>query len=152
MKKIITFLFISLAITFLITGCGNGEEETFVPASEELKQSAIEFVNHYKQDMVFHVNEGNFSELEPYLIPNSTFYHLIRRHVNDLQQEGSTLTLIEHTVSDVLDNEQGVLLAHVYEVTEKTERRGEKTTEEMNIVYELVVYNESFRILSIMKR
>ncbi|WP_216830908.1 TcaA NTF2-like domain-containing protein [Alkalihalobacterium elongatum] len=151
MKKIIFFIFISFTLTLLITGCG-GENEMFSQANSELTQSAIEYVNKYKEDMVYQVNEGNFSELEPYLIPNTTFYHLLRRHVNDLQQERSTLTLIEHTVSDVLVNEDAVLHVHAYEVTEKTDRRGEKTIEENNITYEMVEHNESFRIVSIMKR
>ncbi|OLO40762.1 hypothetical protein BTR23_04625 [Alkalihalophilus pseudofirmus] len=152
MKKMIVAFISSITFLLLFTGCANTEEGTFVPASDEQTQTAIEFVNDYKEDMIYHTNQGSFSELEPYLVPNSTFYHLVRRHVSDLQQERSTLTLIEHTVSDVLINEFDEFHVNAYEMIETTDRHGKKVTEELNITYELIEYNDIFRIVTIMKR
>ncbi|WP_209125496.1 hypothetical protein [Alkalihalobacillus sp. BA299] len=152
MKKMIIVLLSSFTLILLLTGCGNTEEGTFSPVSGEKKQSAIQFVNEYKEDMVFHVNQGSFGELEPYLVPNSTFYHLLRHHVNDLQQDRSTIKLVQHSVNEVLVNEFEEYHVNVHEIIETTDRRGDKMVEEMDITYELIEHNDIFKIVTIMKR
>lgn len=150
MKRVGLLLMIMFGVLALF-GCSQ-EQGNLEPVNEEVAASAEAFVNEYKDVMIKESNEGSFHDIEEYLIPNSTFYHTLRRYMQDLTQNFQRLSLISHEVNRVQKNEIDEYYVDAVEKVEITDRRGTKTLEETKVTYILVEFNGKYRVMTILKR
>ncbi|WP_062048508.1 hypothetical protein [Bacillus sp. JCM 19034] len=84
MKVVKWLVFISFLI---LVACQSPDplSLTLVENDEEL----VEFVTDYKKAMVDSVNNGHINDVEPFLMENVSFYHSLRRYVDDLHSNGA---------------------------------------------------------------
>ncbi|WP_059104731.1 TcaA NTF2-like domain-containing protein [Shouchella shacheensis] len=140
----------------LLNGCGLEEpdEEEFTPLEGEVAEEAAMFVAAYKEDMVDAVNNHGIDELEDtYLIPNTSFYHALRRYVEDLQEDGAVKTLDSLDVSAVYEGEEeGDVFVDATEHVQ-IEARGHLEEISRDVRYWLVQgSDDTFRLLTIIER
>ncbi|WP_100404595.1 TcaA NTF2-like domain-containing protein [Bacillus solitudinis] len=134
-------------VCFWLVGCSS-EDTQMTEVSLPNAEQAIEFVTNYKLDMIHAVNEGDFNELEPYLVTNNSFYHSIRRYVNDLKREQATKSLQSFEVNRVFKGESKWFV-DVHEVVVISEY-GQEKKHEREVRFELTKdTSESFRIVTI---
>lgn len=151
MKKLSLYILLIFGV-FALMGC-NQEQGTLGPVNDEVAAKAESFVHEYKEVMIRESNEGSFHDIEEYLIPNSTFYHTVRRYMQDLTQSHKSLSLVSHEVSRVQKNEFDEYYVDAVEKVEIEDRRRKGTVvEETAITYILVEFNGKFRVMTILKR
>lgn len=151
MKRFKWYTFVIVLSTLLLVGC-NQEQGTLEPVDEATAEKVEAFVHEYKDVMVREANDRNFHDIEQYLVTNSTFYHTLRRYMQDLTKNGQTLTLISHEVSKVQKNELNEYYVEAIETVEVNDSRGNTTLEETPITYIIVEYNGKYRVMTILKR
>ncbi|KMK77088.1 TcaA NTF2-like domain-containing protein [Alkalihalobacillus pseudalcaliphilus] len=90
-------------LVLVLIGCSDPRNDIEVtPVEDETTyQAAEEFVSAYKSDMTQAVGQGGFDSLEDYLIPNNSYYHSLRRYMDDLEQGKATKELLEFEVLNV---------------------------------------------------
>ncbi|WP_078554910.1 TcaA NTF2-like domain-containing protein [Bacillus alkalicellulosilyticus] len=147
--KIKNWAIVFLLSTLVLTGCGDDIGELSDVSEQEVEDVSL-FIKEYKEQLVDAVNGGRFNDVEPYLVANTTFYHLVRRYVSDLQNN-KRLTLVEQTVLDVKINEHNEYYAHVNEIEETEDKFGQIETIPLDISYVLLPYQDSYRIVTIIK-
>lgn len=153
MKKLGLVVSSLLFLLLFATACGSNDVGELVPVEDNETQAALhQFADNYKKDMVQAVNSGRMDDLELYLIPNSTFYHLLRSYMKDMQQNNKTLSLVDHSFGDIQVNEYNEYYVDAVEKTEITDRLGQTVLEENAITYVIVDTDSGFKILSILQR
>ncbi|WP_026674414.1 TcaA NTF2-like domain-containing protein [Alkalihalobacterium bogoriense] len=141
---------IILVLLLLLVGC-NQDIGELTSVSQEEEQDVAKFIVEYKNQLVDAVNGGKFNDVEPYLVANTTFYHAVRRYVSDLQDNSQTLQVLQQDIGDVQINEHGEYYANVIEVEETTDRFGHVEVENLDLSYVLYPYEESYRLITIIK-
>ncbi|UOE92967.1 hypothetical protein [Alkalihalobacillus sp. LMS39] len=141
---------IILVPLLLLFGC-NQDIGELTSVSQEEEQDVAQFIVEYKEQLVDAVNGGKFNDVEPYLVANTTFYHAVRRYVSDLQDNSKTLKVLEQDIGEIQINEHGEYYATVIEVEETTDRFGHVEAENLDLSYVLYPYEESFRLITIIK-
>ncbi|HHY21908.1 MAG TPA: hypothetical protein GX525_08525 [Bacilli bacterium] len=150
MKRLSLYMLMIFGL-FALIGCSQ-QQGTLEPVDEDTAAEAEAFVHEYKEVMIRESNEGSFHDIEEYLVTNSTFYHTLRRYMQDLTQNFKSLSLVSHEVSRVQKNEINEYYVDAVEKVEVTDRKGNTTLEETPITYILVEYHGKFRIMTILKR
>ncbi|KYG35206.1 hypothetical protein AZF04_02380 [Alkalihalobacillus trypoxylicola] len=150
MKKMTVLILLS----FLLVGCFDNRSQVQVTEVEDLKlyEEAEQFVTEYKEAMISSIEEKDFDILEPYLIPNNSFYHSLRRYFDDLIKGNASKELIHMEVNDVLVDaeENDNYFVNVNEEVLLLYLNGEQEQIERHIEYELIKSPElDFRIVTI---
>ncbi|MCM3713070.1 TcaA NTF2-like domain-containing protein [Halalkalibacter oceani] len=150
MKKFIVLsLFMFLSI--ICTACFSTEPEQLIEADDELTAEVAAFAEAYKKSMVDAVNTGDFNQMEPFLITNNSYYHSLRRYVEELHSEQVTKTLENFRIDKVYVDEIDEIHADVYEKV--IIHRTEDETIERNVRYEMVRGgDDGLRIVTIRER
>lgn len=145
MKRVIVFFFLLIGLT----ACSTSEPENLMVVEGEEADEVAEYISSYKEKMIQGVNNGNFNELENYLITNNSFYHSLRRYVTDSPNENRTKELVELEVQSVYEDELDGVYADVYEHVIITEH-GKSKDIKRNSQFELTRGGDgSLRIVTI---
>lgn len=137
---------------WLVTACSPSEPEQLTEVDGSVAEEAALFVESYKEQMIKAVNTGNFNLLEPYLITNNSFYHSLRRYVDDLHGSRITKELVEFTVETVYVDEMDEPYVDARETVIMHESTGEKVIER-STQFELIRGgDDSLRVITIKER
>lgn len=151
MKKLLVLSFI-MSISILCTACFSTEPEHLVEADEDLAAEVTAFARAYKETMVESVNTGDFNRMESFLITNNSYYHSLRRYVEELHSEHTRKTLESFRIDKVYVDEIDEIHADAYEKVILHERTEDKIIER-NVRYEMIRGgNEGLRIVTIRER
>ncbi|MFC0558736.1 TcaA NTF2-like domain-containing protein [Halalkalibacter alkalisediminis] len=146
MKRLSLIFFI-----LLLSACGADTDQFVLIEGQEAKEIES-FLHSYKETMIDAVNSGDFNELETYLITNNSFYHSLRRYVNDMHSDHTTKELDAFIVEKVFVDELGEYHADVNENVTMFEF-GQKKKIERSVRFEVVRGgDDSLRVVTIRDR
>ncbi|WP_227935692.1 TcaA NTF2-like domain-containing protein [Alkalihalobacillus deserti] len=143
MKHLSLIIFI-----LLLSACGADTDQFTIVEGSEAEEIEL-FLQSYKETLIEAVNTGNFNELESYLITNNSFYHSLRRYVDDMHSNNTTKELNAFVVETIYEDELGEFHADVNEKVKVVEF-GQENIIERSVRFEIVRGgDDSLRIVTI---
>ncbi|GAE29118.1 hypothetical protein JCM9152_459 [Halalkalibacter hemicellulosilyticusJCM 9152] len=97
----------------LLVACQSPDNSELIEVEDDTE--LVEFVTTYKKTMIESVNGGHFNDVEPFLMANVSFYHSLRRYVNDLHSDGASKELKEFQVNHVYEDDVGDYYVDAFE-------------------------------------
>ncbi|WP_035340382.1 TcaA NTF2-like domain-containing protein [Halalkalibacter hemicellulosilyticus] len=104
---------IVLFCCMLLVACQSPDNSELIEVEDDTE--LVEFVTTYKKTMIESVNGGHFNDVEPFLMANVSFYHSLRRYVNDLHSDGASKELKEFQVNHVYEDDVGDYYVDAFE-------------------------------------
>ncbi|MCK0470631.1 hypothetical protein [Halalkalibacter sp. APA_J-10(15)] len=141
---------IVLFCCMFLVACQSPDNSELIKVEDDTE--LVEFVTNYKKTMIESVNDGHFNDVEPYLMANVSFYHSLRRYVNDLHSDGASKELKEFHVDHVYEDDVGDYYVEAFESV-VIHYPNESEEIERYIRFEINrLNNDSLRIVTIRER
>lgn len=135
----------------MLTACFYVDEDELVIADEKTAEVASQFVRDYKEALVESINTQRFRPVEPYLIGNTSFYHSLRRYVEDISGPFVRKSILQFDVEEVYVDKAGDLYVDVHEkVAIKT--RDEREEIERRVRFHVTEHKGKLRVVNIIVR
>jgi len=130
-------------IDSLVGVCQAFEEDKIVVDYIDVKADTyyIEAViRNYENNIIYAINENDFSCVEGYLLPNSDLYKSQKRLISYLNSKKIKEELNNYSIEDIVENKDGFYKVYVYENIDIIYPDGRKVTKEYYWIYTVVPY------------